>query len=101
MPADIPSLGDTVTVKADVVFKELSGEGVLLDLASGMYFGLDETSTRLWQLINERGLLQRVFDDMLAEFDVEPDRLQQDLLNFVGELTRRNLVSLAGVPSSS
>jgi hypothetical protein len=29
-------------------------------------------------LINERGLLQRVFDDMLAEFDVEPDRLQQD-----------------------
>ena len=101
MPANSPSLADIVTVNADVVFKELSGEGVLLDLASGMYFGLDETSTRLWQLINERGLLQRVFDDMLAEFDVEPDRLQQDLLNFVGELTRRNLVSLAGIPSSS
>ncbi len=83
MPADNPSLGDTVTVKADVVFKELSGEGVLLDLGSGMYFGLDETSTRLWQLISERGSLQRVFEDMLAEFEVEPDRLQQDLLNFV------------------
>ena len=92
---------DTVTVKADVVFKELSGEGVLLDLASGMYFGLDETSTRLWRLISERGSLQRVFEDMLAEFEVEPDRLQQDLLNFVAELTRRNLVSLAGIPSSS
>jgi hypothetical protein len=101
VPADIPSLGDTVTVKADVVFKELSGEGVLLDLASGMYFGLDETSTRLWQLISERGSLQHVFDDMLAEFDVEPDRLQQDLLSFVAELTRRNLVSLAGISSSS
>src|SRR6185436_6548859 len=101
VPANSPSLADIVTVNADVVFKELSGEGVLLDLASGMYFGLDETSTRLWQLINERGLLQRVFDDMLAEFDVEPDRLQQDLLNFVAELTRRNLVSLAGLPSSS
>lgn len=101
MPANSPSLADTITVNADVVFKELSGEGVLLDLASGMYFGLDETSTRLWQLINERGSLQRVFDDMLAEFDVEPDRLQQDLLNFVEELTRRNLVSLASAPSSS
>ena len=101
MPDDNPSLVDTVTVKADVVFKELSGEGVLLDLASGMYFGLDETSTRLWQLITERGSLQRVFDDMLAEFDVEPDRLQKDLLNFVAELTRRNLVSLAGIPSGS
>lgn len=94
MPADSPSLDDTVTIKPDVVFKELSGEGVLLDLASGLYFGLDETSTRLWQLISERGVLRRVLDDMLVEFDVEPDRLRQDLLNFVEELTRRNLVSL-------
>ena len=80
---------------------ELAGEGVLLDLASGMYFGLDETSTRLWQLINERGSLSRVFDDMLAEFDVDPDRLQQDILSFVAELTRRDLVSLASPPTRS
>lgn len=101
MPGNSPSLSDTVTVKADVVFKELSGESVLLDLASGMYFGLDETSTRLWQLISEHGQLRQVFDEMLAEFEVEPDRLQQDLLRFVSELTLRNLVSCAGVPSSS
>jgi len=96
-----PSLNDTVTIRPDVVFKELSGEGVLLDLASGMYFGLDETSTRLWQLISERRLLRRVFDDMLAEFDVDPERLQQNLLSFVEDLTRRSLVSFSGVPASS
>jgi len=101
VPAKGPALTDSVTIKADVVFKELAGEGVLLDLASGMYFGLDETSTRLWQLINERGSLSRVFDDMLAEFDVDPDRLQQDILSFVAELTRRDLVSLASPPTRS
>jgi hypothetical protein len=101
MPANGPSLDDTVTIRPDVVFKELSGEGVLLDLNSGTYFGLDETSTRLWQLICERGLLQCVFDDMLAEFDVDPERLQKDLLDFVADLTRRSLVSLSGVPAGS
>lgn len=95
MPANSPAMTDTVTIKADVVFKELAGEGVLLDLASGMYFGLDETSTRLWRLISEGGSLSRVFDGMLAEYDVEPDRLREDILAFVAELSRRDLVSLA------
>ena len=88
------TLDATVTVLPEVVFKELRGEAVLLDLASGIYFGLDETSTRLWQLLSSHGSLRRAFDDMLAEFDVEPDRLQRELIDFVAELTRRRLVSL-------
>ena len=101
MPLDRPSLDDAVTIKPDVVFRELSGEGVLLDLASGPYVGLDETSTRLWQLICQRDVLRRVFEDMLAEFDLDPERLQQDLLNFVADLNRRSLVSVSCVSAGS
>jgi coenzyme PQQ synthesis protein D (PqqD) len=89
------SLAETVTISPEVVFKELGGEGVLLDLASGIYFGLDETSTRLWLLLQANGSLRRVFDEMIEEFDVDPDRLERDLLQFVADLTRRNLASLA------
>ena len=92
---DVPfTLDATVTVTPEVVFKELRGEAVLLDLASGIYFGLDETSTRLWQLLTTHGSLRRAFDGMLEEYEVEPDRLQTDLLAFVAELTRRRLVSV-------
>jgi hypothetical protein len=89
------SLGETVTISPEVVFKELGGEGVLLDMASGIYFGLDETSTRLWLLLQMNGSLRRVFDEMIEEFEVDPDRLERDLLQFVADLTRRNLASLA------
>jgi hypothetical protein len=89
------SLGETVTISPEVVFKELGGEGVLLDLASGMYFGLDETSTRLWLLLQMDGSLRSVFDQMIEEFEVDPDRLERDLLQFVADLTRRNLASFA------
>jgi len=88
------TLDATVTVTPEVVFKELRGEAVLLDMASGIYFGLDETSTRLWQLLVSHGSLRNAFDLMLAEFDVDPDRLQRDLIDFVAELTRRRLVSV-------
>jgi hypothetical protein len=89
------SLAETVTISPEVVFKELGGEGVLLDLASGIYFGLDETSTRLWLLLQLNGSLRRVFDEMIEEFEVDPDRLERDLLQFVADLTRSNLASLA------
>jgi hypothetical protein len=93
------TLDATVTVSPDAVFKELSGEGVLLDLASGLYFGLDETSTRLWQLLQEHGSVRGVYDAMLLEFDVPPERLHADILAFVLDLTRRNLVSLGPATS--
>jgi hypothetical protein len=88
------SLADRVAIKPDVVFKELSGEAVLLDLDTGVYFGLDETSTRLWQLLAAHGQLQQVYDRMLAEFDVEPERLETDLIAFVADLAQRRLVSV-------
>src|ERR1700730_373477 len=95
MPDRQVSLGETVTISPEVVFKELGREGVLLDLASGIYFGLDETSTRLWQLLQTDGSLRRVFDEMIAEFEVSPGRLEGDLLDFVSDLTRRKLASVA------
>jgi hypothetical protein len=95
MPDRQVSLGETVTISPEVVFKELGREGVLLDLASGIYFGLDETSTRLWQLLQTDGSLRRVFDEMIAEFEVDPDRLESDLLDFVTELARRKLAVVA------
>src|ERR1017187_9559312 len=89
------SLGEAVIISPEVVFKELGGEGVLLDLASGIYFGLDETSTRLWQLLETHRSLRRVFDEMIAEFEVDPDQLEGDLLAFVADLTHRRLASVA------
>lgn len=99
MPDRPLSLDQSVVASPEVVFKELGGEAVLLDLASGIYFGLDETSTRLWQLIEAHRSLQRVFDEMLVEFDVEPARLRIELLAFTRDLVGRGLVAVA--PDSS
>ena len=37
----------------DVVFRDLEGEAVILDLASGTYFGLNEVGTRVWRMVDE------------------------------------------------
>ena len=62
------TLTSRVKVNDDVLFQELQGEAVLLNLKSGVYFGLDPVGTRIWQLFAEhevlRDVAQAVVDDL-------------------------------------
>jgi hypothetical protein len=83
-------------IPARVLFRELAGEAVLLQTESGLYFGLDEIGTRIWSLLQQHGELGRVYEQMLEEFAVSPERLREDLLQFVATLTARGLLEAEG-----
>jgi hypothetical protein len=85
------SLDATVRVPDDVVFRELDGEAVVLNLESGMYFGLDEVGTRIWQLVEEHRSLRRALDALIDEFDASDSQLERDLLQFVEQLCAKGL----------
>ena len=40
-------LQDSVQISEDAVFRELDGEAVILNLDTGIYFGLNRTGTRI------------------------------------------------------
>jgi hypothetical protein len=89
------SLDATVTIPDGVVFRELDGEAVILNLESGRYFGLDPVGTRIWQLLNAHGTLRRTLEALEEEFDAPPEQLSADLTEFVGQLHTRGLVTVA------
>ena len=86
------SLQDSVHVSQDVVFREMDGEAVLLHLGTGIYFGLNEVGTRIWSLLQQEASLQKVFDQLLAQYDVSPKQLQDDLLALVSQMCDKGLV---------
>lgn len=92
----IPTLASKVTISSDAILREVEGESVLVDLRSESYFGLNEMGTRIWRLIEENGTLQTVFDSLLEEYDVEPDRLERDLSGIVAELAEAGLLVIDG-----
>ena len=95
MPAEI-SLNSRVRIQEDVLFQELQGEAVLLNLKTGVYLGLNQIGTRIWQLLQEDGALNRVVEVMLREYDVTPEKLAQDLLDLVGQMEKQGLLAEAG-----
>ena len=83
-----------VRVNEDVLFQELQGEAVLLNLKSGMYFGLDSVGTRIWHLIVEKEKLRDVAQSIVAEFDVSEEQCAADLLSLVAKLESQDLVTI-------
>lgn len=90
-----------VTLSAEVVFQEIGGESVLLDLRTSTYFGLDPVGTRIWQLLAADGQVGRVVEQMLAEYDVARPRLEADVAALLAELAEAGLVSVAHGASDS
>lgn len=86
------SLSSVVRIGDDVVFRELEGEAVLLDLERGTYFGLDAVGTRIWQLIEQYGALATVLERLVSEFDVSTAEAAADLVDLVQQLAARGLV---------
>jgi len=87
-----------IRIPDDVVFRDLAGEAVILNLATGTYFGLDAVGTRIWHLIAEHGSMERVVEIVLSEYDVDEARLRRDLEALTNELRDRGLVSIGAEP---
>ena len=93
----MPDVSGRLRVHPSVLSRELAGETVLLNLESGVYYGLDAVGTRAWNLLAEERTLADVCTIMLEEFEVTHDTLQQDLTTLVRELCEKQLL----VPVSS
>lgn len=81
-----------VRIADDVLLRELDGESVVLDLNSERYYGLDEIGTRMWQLLVSSATVEDAYQALLNEYDVEPQRLREDLRDLLGELNRSGLI---------
>jgi len=91
------TLTDKVTVPKQVMAREIDGETVLLDLAGGMYFGLDAVGTRIWALLGQGRSLEEVCAVLVAEYEVGLEEVQGDVVRLVGELAAKGLVEVAAV----
>ena len=84
---------EKLQLSEDVVAREVGGETMLLDLASGKYFGLNAVGGRFWQLL-ESGLdSDQARDALLSEFEVDAGQLDRDLTALIGDLRESGLVS--------
>jgi hypothetical protein len=83
---------DRVVVSPNVHTREFDGELVVLDLARGEYFGLDETGLRVWNLLSAGQPVAQAAAVIATEYGVDDDRVTADVMALVENLVARGLV---------
>jgi hypothetical protein len=87
------NLPASVTISSSVMSRQLGDEFVLLDLASGNYYGLDAVGARIWALLVEGRSPQEVESRLRDEYTVDADALRADLQRLIGDLLDKGLLS--------
>lgn len=90
------SLQSIVTASPAQISSAVGDEAVILDTKRGVYHGLDPTGARIWELIQQRGhTVAELRDAILAEYDVEPERCERDILALVHALADKGLIDVS------
>ena len=86
-------LDTRLSIPPQVMSRRVGDETVLLDLESGLYFGLDGVGDLVWQSVSNGGRLGEAVDSIVAEYDVERAQAEADVIAFAGTLVQRGLLS--------
>jgi len=82
-----------LAVPPQVMSRLVDDETVLLDLASGMYFGLDGVGKRIWESVSEGDSLGEAAVIISSEFEIGEERALADVIEFTSDLVERGLLA--------
>jgi len=83
-----------VVAAKDQIFRDLGGEAVILNMKSGVYCGLNEAGTRIWQLIQEPINIERLCDTLLGEYNVERSRCESEVIALLQKMSNQGLIDI-------
>lgn len=81
------------SIAEHVVAKKLGDELVLMDLASGTYFGLDEVGAHLWDGLGKGMTVGEIGNQLLSIYEIDKVTLARDLEDLVEDLCKRELIA--------
>jgi coenzyme PQQ synthesis protein D (PqqD) len=84
----------TLSIPEDVVFRDLTGEAIILNLGTGMYFGLNAVGSQIWRLISEGYSSEQIIATLLEEYEIDEARVQKDLDILLEQLRDAGLITI-------
>jgi hypothetical protein len=94
------NLNVVCTPSEDVVAREIEGEVIIVPLVSGIgdaedeLYTLNPTGQAIWQKLDGQRTLKDVAAALADKFDAPLAELENDVLGFASEMTRRGILTI-------
>ena len=90
------SLHSVVVATPEQVSCALGDEAAILNMKNSVYYGMNTVGTRVWNLLGEPKTVVQLRDALLEEYEVEPARCEQDLLQLLEQMRTEGLIEVRG-----
>ena len=87
------NLDTKLTIPTQVMSRLVGDETVLLNLETGLYFGLDGVGQVVWTSVSAGENLGSAVATIVAGFDIDEDQATADVLAFAATLVERGLLA--------
>lgn len=92
------SLNQVYTPSEDVVAREIEGEFIIIPIATGVgdmedeLYSLNESGKAIWDKLDGKRTLAEVKAELVEEYEVAEQDIEEDVKSFVQELAKRKIV---------
>jgi Coenzyme PQQ synthesis protein D (PqqD) len=84
----------TYKVSPSHLYSEVADDGIILDLESGVYYGLNDTGNQIWQWLQQPKTESEIIALILAEYDVTPEQGAEDVKALLQEMIEAGIITL-------
>lgn len=73
---------------------EMDGEKVMLSIENGKYYNLGRIGGRIWELASSPVTISSMVEQLVAEYEIEPEPCEQQVRLFLKQLADEGLVQV-------
>ncbi len=87
---------DNTVIKStkDNVFTEIEGEATILNTATGTYYGLNETGTAIWKLIQTPVTFKKIIISILSNYKVEKEVCKKEINDLLLDMNKEGMITI-------
>ena len=86
-----------VKVHQNCLSRNVRGEEVILNLSSGMYYGLENVGVCVWEEVKKGTQVSSIIERVVDEFEVDQKSAEVDTLKLLDDLADKELISIGGL----
>jgi hypothetical protein len=86
---------------SDLAFRLIENETIIVSPQEGLARVLNESGSRIWELLDANTTIRDIIDRIILEFEISPEKAQQDVLDFLQELQSKKMVEINDQPETT
>jgi hypothetical protein len=89
-----PAWDDVVVAASRQVSSPVGDEVAILGLDQGVYYGLNSTGARIWELVRDPIKVSEIHRTIVEEYDIDEETARKDLLEVLAQLLDAALIEV-------